>query len=126
MDGTESELSTLTYESLSYGSFYQPSASPLIDGGNGSAALVGLYHFTTQTNQVKETNSVVDIGFHYVALDISTASPLDADGDGLPDYFEDWNGNGAFDTGETSWTNYNSTLGVGAGPGLVVFTPLNP
>jgi len=124
LDGTESELSTLTYESLSYGSFYQPSASPLIDGGNGSAALVGLYHFTTQTNQVKETNSTVDIGFHYVSLDLNTGSPLDADGDGLPDYLEDWNGNGAFNSGETSWTNYTSTYNLGSGPALQVFTPL--
>jgi len=124
LDGTESELITLTYESFSYGDFYQPSGSALIDGGNGSAALVGLYHFTTQTNQVKETNSTVDIGFHYVALDLSTGDPLDADGDGLPDYFEDWNGNGAFDAGETSWTNYTSIYNVGSGPGLKVYTIL--
>jgi len=53
---------------------------------------------------VKETNSVVDIGFHYVALDAS-GKPLDGDGDGLPDYFEDRNGNGTYDTGDISnWT----------------------
>jgi hypothetical protein len=34
--------------------------------------LAGLYHFTTSTNQVKETNSVVDIGLHYVATEGTT------------------------------------------------------
>src|SRR6266496_403574 len=33
------------------------------------------------------------------------STPLEADGDGLPDYFEDRNGNGVTDTGETDWQN---------------------
>ena len=31
------------------------------------------------------------------------STPLDYDGDGLPDYFEDRNGNGSVDSGETDW-----------------------
>ncbi|MBI3413927.1 MAG: hypothetical protein HY043_01195, partial [Verrucomicrobia bacterium] len=76
----------------------------------------GLYHYTTTTNQVKETNSTVDIGFHYVATTGSSSTTLvDTDADGAPDYWEDKNGNGTFDTTsngnggftttETDWQN---------------------
>ena len=64
-------------------------------------------HYTTQTNQVKETNSVVDRGFHYVATD-SEGIPSDADSDGISDYWEDINGDGLHQTSETSWTNPDS------------------
>ena len=47
---------------------------------------------------------MVDIGFHYVA--VTNNVPIDADGDGLPDYLEDRNGNGAYDTGDLA--NFNS------------------
>ena len=48
----------------------------------------------------------------------------DSDGDGIPDYSEDHNGNGTYDSGsgETDWQNSNS--GAGGASGLVVFTPL--
>jgi hypothetical protein len=49
----------------------------------------------------------------------------DTDGDTLPDYFEDANGNGTADTGETNWQSYNSPNGLPTNPGLQVFTPLN-
>jgi hypothetical protein len=54
---------------------------------------------------VKETNSVVDIGLHYVAVSQVGDQwvPIDTDGDGWPDYFEDRNGNGQADSGETDW-----------------------
>jgi len=69
---------------------------------------VGLYHFTTQTNQVKETNSVVDIGYHYVAVDGNNV-PLDNDSDGLPDYLEDSNGNGSYAAGDLAdWQDADS------------------
>jgi hypothetical protein len=65
----------------------------------------------------------VSVGYHYVATDASGA-PLDYDGDGWPDYFEDQNGNGSVDSGETDWqVSENGTTGV---PGLQVFTPLRP
>ena len=52
------------------------------------------------------------------------STPLDYDGDGLPDYFEDRNGNGAYDSssGETDWQTSNS--GINGAAGLQVFTPL--
>jgi len=52
--------------------------------------------------QAKETNSVVDIGYHYVAVN-SAGQPIDTDGDGTADYAEDGNGNGVVDSGETDW-----------------------
>jgi hypothetical protein len=35
----------------------------------------------------------------------SSGQPLDTDGDGLPDYFEDLDGNGSVDSGETDWND---------------------
>src|SRR5213078_4110287 len=86
------------------GIYYHPTNSVLIDVGSRTADLAGLYHYTTQTNQVKETTTTVDIGFHYVAVD-ANGNPIDTDGDGAPDYYEDRNGNGVVDTGETDWLN---------------------
>jgi alpha-tubulin suppressor-like RCC1 family protein len=90
------------WQSSWLGSYYLPINSPLINHGSTNANLLGLYHFTTQTNQVKETNSIVDIGYHYVATD-AYGNPLDTDGDGVPDFLEDANGNGLVDSGETNW-----------------------
>ena len=98
-------VSGFTYATGSLGPWYQSSTN-LIDKGSRTADQAGLYHYTTQTSQAKETNSVVDIGFHYVAAD-GNGNPLDYDGDGLPDYFEDRNGNGVTDTGETNWQDQN-------------------
>src|SRR5438132_13851168 len=74
-----------------------------MDKGSTYATNVGFYHYCTTTNNVKETNSTVDIGLHYVAVD-ANGNPIDSDSDGLPDYLEDLNGNGALDAGETDWT----------------------
>jgi hypothetical protein len=105
------------------GNYYLPASSPLIDKGSTTANLVGLYHFTTQTNQVKEANSTVDIGYHYVATD-ANGNPLDTDGDGIPDYLEDTNGNGLFDAGDLSNWGIGSFNGLSTANGLLVFTPL--
>ncbi len=90
------------WQSSSLRNYYLPGYSSLIDAGSRTADVAGLYHFTTQIDQTKETNSVVDIGYHYVAVD-SNGHPLDTDGDGVPDYLEDANGNGAVNSGETDW-----------------------
>ena len=56
------------------GAHYLPSSggstslATLINAGSRSAADAGLYHYTTQVSQTKETNSVVDIGYHYAAF----------------------------------------------------------
>jgi hypothetical protein len=90
------------WETSHFGNYYLPYYSPLIQAGSTTADRVGLYHFTTQISEVPETNAVVDIGYHYVAVD-EYGNPLDTNGDGVPDYLEDANGNGLVDSGEIGW-----------------------
>ena len=123
---TNSADSTLvmTYQTGALGRFYQPTNSTLLNKGSQTADQVGLYHYTVTTNQTEELTSAVDIGFHYVAVDQS-GNALDSDGDGLPDYLEDTNGNGNFEAGETSHTDYfngvlpSLTIIGGNGQGVV-------
>jgi len=102
--------SSLAYQSGTLGNFYQPTNSPLIHKGSTNANLVGLYHYTVTTNQVVEGTNTVCIGFHYAATD-ANGDPLDTNGDGIPDYLEDANGNGRVDTGEIGW-NIQGDLGL--------------
>jgi hypothetical protein len=113
----------LAYQAGPFGTFYQPTNSPLIHMGNTNANLIGLYHYTVTTNEVVEGTNIVSVGYHYVATD-PNGNPLSTPGDGIPDYVADANGNGLVDNGENSWTNYNSINGLINGSGLVVFTPL--
>jgi len=58
--------------------------------------------------QSKEQNSTVDVGYHYVALGPGNL-PQDGDADGLPDYLEDTNNDGSFNSGDISnWTSPDS------------------
>jgi hypothetical protein len=100
----------------------------LINAGSCTANIAGLYQFTVITNmvnglEIKETNSIVDLGYHYVAVN-SNGIPISTPGDGIPDYLADANGNGIVDPGEISWTNYYSPNGLTLSSGLMVFTPL--
>jgi hypothetical protein len=117
-------VGNFNWQSSWLGNFYLPTNSTLIDSGSVSdAALLGLYHYTTKTNQQKELNSRVDRSYHYVACD-TNGVPVSTPGDGIPDYIADANGNGLVDLGEISWTNYYSPNALTNGPGLQVFTPL--
>jgi hypothetical protein len=93
--------SSFPYASGALGPYYQASTN-LINLGSRSASAAGLFHYTTQVSQSKEANSTVDIGFHYVALD-ANGNPIDSDNDGTPDYHEDANGDGIWNSGETDW-----------------------
>jgi len=106
----QTTITNYNWESSWFGNFYLPTNSPLINAGGTTANQLGLYHFTTQTNQVPEANSIVDIGYHYVATD-AFGNPLDSNGDGIPDYLEDANGNGLVDSGEIGW-NIPGDLGL--------------
>ena len=90
--------STLAYNSGWLGTFYQPTTSPLINMGSTTADQVGLFYFTTQTNQTFEGFSTVDIGFHYVAVNTN----------GIP--FE--NQYGAYDYLGSPYTNDTSGDGI--------------
>lgn len=111
------------------GRYYYPTSGSnlftLIDVGSRSSTNATLYHFTTlaATNTVEGT-SQIDIGFHYVGVADSSGTPLDPDGDGIPSYLEDRNGNGTFDAGETDWQTYNSGNRLTGTTGLQTFTPL--
>jgi hypothetical protein len=49
----------------SLGGFYQPGSSFFNNAGSRDAYTAGLFHYTTKTSQVMETNSVVDIGCQF-------------------------------------------------------------
>jgi hypothetical protein len=87
------------------GNYYLPTNSPLIHTGNTLASTLGLYHYTITTNEVVEGTNTVSIGYHCVATD-AYGNPLDTNGDGIPDYLEDANGNGLVDSGEIGWNIY--------------------
>jgi hypothetical protein len=116
------------YASSYLGRYYYPTnngmLSLLINAGSRYATNAGLYHFTTTTNQVKESSSTVDIGFHVVAVDPSTGLPYDTDGDGVPDYLEDRNGNGYGGDDATSWQTYDSPNKLTGTTPFIIYTPL--
>ncbi|HEY1790221.1 MAG TPA: hypothetical protein VGJ73_18900 [Verrucomicrobiae bacterium] len=100
------------YETGALGDFYYPSTeTQLIHKGSSSAPDAGLYHYTVTTNNAIEGTNIVSIGFHYVATD-TNGIPFDANGDGIPDYLEDSNGNGLVDSGEIAWNTNDLGLFV--------------
>jgi hypothetical protein len=90
--------------------YYLPADCAFTNRGSQTADISGLWHHTCTTNEVKETNSVVDLGWHLVAVD-SNGSPFDTDGDGVPDAIEDYNGNGEHDliVNPPTFVNYYET-----------------
>jgi hypothetical protein len=98
---THYSTNSITFTNGPLGSYYVHGTN-VLNVGSRNATNAGLYHFTTQVIQDKETNSTVDIGFHYVAVE-SSGLPKDTDSDGLADYFEDQDGNGSRNGNESSW-----------------------
>jgi hypothetical protein len=108
------------YQTGPFGDYYLPNSTPLFGVGSRSAADAGLFHYTTRVDQIKEgqesSGHMINIGLHYVAT-ASSASflPKDTDADGIPDYVENWHGDGAYtnhtDT-ETDWQNAYTVTGV--------------
>jgi hypothetical protein len=122
-------LTSFDWETGPLGNFYLPTNSPLINTGSVTADVVGLFHFTVMTNfvnglQIKETNSVVDLGFHTVAVD-TNGLPISTSGDGIGDYLKDSNGDGIYESSDLAdWRAYTSLNGLSTNSGLQVFTPL--
>jgi hypothetical protein len=98
------DVASLTSDPLlsgSQGDHYLSSTSGIVNAGSVDADAIGLYHYTTDTGHTKETDSVVDIGFHYPSLS-------DTDNDGLYDFQEDTDGDGSADIGETDFNDSDS------------------
>jgi hypothetical protein len=113
--GEQTLPSAPLYQSGPLGNYYMQTgplfASYLQSKGSRSPAAATLYHYTSLTSQVKDgTQPSVNIGLHYVAANPATGLPQDYDGDGIPDYVEDANGNGVWDQGiETDWQDAYTT-----------------
>ncbi len=94
------------YQTGPLGNYYYPTngtnLATLINAGSTNASALGLYHYTVTTNEAVEGFNTVSIGYHYVALG-TNGLPLDSNGDGIPDYLADANGNGLDDPGEIPW-----------------------
>jgi len=110
------------YQNGALGGYYLPTGSPLFGAASDTPANLGLYHYTSQANQTKEgiqnpSGSPANIGLHYIAVN-SSGQPIDTDGDGIPDYVENWHGDG--DTGpnrihtgdETDWNTAYTVTGT--------------
>jgi len=103
----------LSYLKGPFGDFYYStnggpgSLTNLIDyDAIHSPASVGLYHYTTKLDQTKELAGPLDVGMHFVSA--LNGVSQDLDGDGLPDYLEDVNGDGVANNGETNWQTPDS------------------
>ncbi len=84
-------VTNLTFQAGPLGNYYQPTNSPLLNKGDLAANTLGMYGYTVLTNQIPEGTSTVSIGYHYVALN-GSGNPFDANGNGIPDYVENWGG----------------------------------
>src|SRR6266516_884426 len=109
------------YQNSTFGSYYLPASGLLYNGGSRTPADAGLYHYTTRTDQTKEgaEGGNVNIGLHYVSA--GSGLPKDTDGDGIPDYAENWHGDVAYSShteSETDWQN--STTAIDPTTGLPI------
>jgi hypothetical protein len=118
------------YQFGTFGNYYLPNNTVLYGAGSTNAAGVGLYHYTTQTNQFKEGSAtsghMVNIGLHYIAAN-SYGQPMDSDNDGIPDYVENWNGDGNYSAHvgvETDWQNPMSD-GINPDPSNSVYLDID-
>jgi hypothetical protein len=71
----------------------------LATNGSTSATNLGLYYYTTATNQTIQGDSRVDIGLHYVAASSNASGWVPLETNGIPDYVADVNGNGIIPPG---------------------------
>ncbi|HAM70801.1 MAG TPA: hypothetical protein DCM86_04075, partial [Verrucomicrobiales bacterium] len=127
-------ISTFNYLTATYGDYYYNYNTPAVAGtlddlaGAGDVtpgvALVAQRTVNGISLLPESASGMVSIGFHYVASSGTPKVALDTDGDGVADYVEDRDGNGATGAGETSWTVYDSRNGFTVNPSVTVFTPL--
>ncbi|MCW5559511.1 MAG: hypothetical protein KIT22_16980, partial [Verrucomicrobiae bacterium] len=114
----KTSIATTGFLSGPLGPYYYPTSGgagtlfSLVNSGSQTAPNAGLYHYTTRVDQTKESTTQADIGFHYAATSGSASTtPADQDADGIPDYFEDANGNGQVDSAEFNWQSSSDSDG---------------
>jgi hypothetical protein len=106
------------YQTGPLGNFYLPTTTQLYHAGSTAVTNTALYQFTTQADQTKAGNEYpsghnASIGLHYVATtNANSIFAKDSDGDGISDFVEDVNGNGAVDASETSPVLTQTVSGV--------------
>ena len=102
------------YQRGPLGDYYLPVTTPLYHVGSRPATDAGLFHYTTRVDQTKEgSGQAVSVGLHYVA--VTNGAPTDSDGDGIPDYLENWHGDANFAShtdSETDWQTQYTAAGV--------------
>lgn len=105
---TDPDLLSLTYDLGLLGKFYLPAtATNLLARGSRSAAAAGEYHFTPLANNQKEAAGQASIGPHFLAL--AAGGIPDSNGDGVPDFLADLNGDGLEGLDEVPWHSTNSS-----------------
>ena len=118
--GNEVTLSSAPpYQFGTFGKFYLPDTTTLYGAGSRSPADAGLYHYTTRIDQTKEgsepSGHMVNIGVHYVAAN-SYGQPMDSDSDGIPDYVENWHGDGNYSSHTDTETDWQNPMTDGVNP----------
>ncbi len=93
------------YQSGPFGNYYMAPGTVLANHGSTNANLLGLYYYTTATNQTIQGFSTVDIGLHYVAASYSTNGWVPLATNGIPDFLADVNGNGPIPSSATNPSN---------------------
>jgi hypothetical protein len=89
--GDNPQFLDVGYQTGPLGDYYLSASSDCVDYGTTTADRLGLYYYTTQTNQAIEGITLVDLGYHYPAVD-SNGNPVSTEVPGVPDYISDPNG----------------------------------
>ena len=104
-DGSTNQTGDVTltnpppYQLGPFGNYYMTPGTVLATNGSTSATNLGLYYYTTATNQTIQGDSRVDIGLHYVAASSNASGWVPLETNGIPDYVADVNGNGIIPPG---------------------------
>jgi alpha-tubulin suppressor-like RCC1 family protein len=110
-------VTNITWVAGPLGHYYQPATnSPLINKGSTNADVLGLYHYTVETNEIPEGTNIVSVGYHYMALG-TNGLPIDANHDFVPDYVENPDGPPPVFTAVVAWGD-NSYGQCNVPPGL--------
>jgi len=82
------------YEVGPFGNYYMAPGTVLAGTGSTRATNLGLYYYTTATNQSLQGAATVDIGLHYVAASYGSNGWVPLETNGVPVYIADVEGNG--------------------------------